>query len=135
MKDCIKIEEIKMFLETGLMIICNETWHYKPKEDSVISEFVGLDSDGEIITKRGFFTIDDIKPLVKPLSSLTFEDLENLGNRYDVRIIDEDNAYLFRDEDGLRNPLEWSFQDINYLASKHYDIFNWIGRGLAEEIK
>ena len=60
------------------------------------------------------------KPLLKPMSFLSDEDKINL--------------YLFTKEDidfCIENPLMLPYYDIQYLLSKHFDVFGLINNGLA----
>lgn len=117
MKNVIKIEEIKMYLGTvlqcrvkyvgGIIIDTVETLNY-------INPNCGHELNVLIKSNDIGFGIDEIIPFVKPLSKLT----------------DEDNAKIESYNENYTR-LEMTMQQINYLASKHYDIFNWIGRGLA----
>lgn len=73
------------------------------------------------------------KPILRPLSDLTFEDLDKLGKRYGIQVNDEE-VHVFRDLDENRNPLEWRYEDIQYLLSRHFDVFGLIEKGLAIDI-
>jgi len=137
MKDCIKIEEIKMFLGTNLKVNVNE-----PCVSPKIKWFIySVDIKGDCAMFDNSRRVDcvpleDITPLVKPLSSLTDEILKEMYPRIDMKYVDSLSCKDTGDvtEDSYNRILS-SMIICNILASKHYDIFNWIGRGLAKEIK
>lgn len=70
----------------------------------------------------------EIKPLLIPLSALTDEHKKSLSD-YDQSII---GNYLY-DGGKFSLPLlqKLSFYGADFLASKHYDVFNLIPSGLA----
>jgi len=164
MKDCIKTEEIKMFLGTDLKVNVNE-----PYASPKIKWFIhSVDIKGNCAMFDNSRRVDcvpleDITPLVKPLSSLTDEELISMfliANQYDrehkhykierkgrftkiiytgdyrgdyavIELYTELNNIIF-------HTLSSSICVIamyNQLAEHYVDIFNWIGRGLANEIK
>ena len=137
MKDCIKTEEIKMFLGTDLKVNVNE-----PYASPKIKWFIhSVDIKGNCAMFDNSRRVDcvpleDITPLVKPLSSLTDEILKEMYPRIDMKYVDSLSCKDTGDvtEDSYNRILS-SMIICNILASKHYDIFNWIGRGLAKEIK
>jgi len=72
-------------------------------------------------------------PILRPLSDLTFEDLELLGKRYEIQVEGE-VVHVFRDLDENTNPTEWRHDDIQYLLSRHFDVFGLIEKGLAVDM-
>ena len=91
----------------------------------------GVDEALVIDNNEDEYYLSEIKPLIKPLSSITFEEEQYLIKECGRRFDKTDNRFGF---DGAMS-FEDTYKAINFLASKHYDIFNWIERGLAEEIK
>jgi hypothetical protein len=75
-------------------------------------------------------SIIDFKPILRPLSDLTFEDMEVLKDKYDVI----EGSTMFRDKDTSINPTEWRYDDIQYLFSRHFDVFGLIEKGLAIDV-
>ncbi len=63
------------------------------------------------------------KPLLKSMRNLTQEDIINLK-----LFVKADIEYV------IDNPLMCDYHEIQYLLSKHYDIFGLISSGLAIEI-
>ena len=63
------------------------------------------------------------KPLLKPMKNLNKEDIIRLH-----LFIDSDKNYV------IENPLNCCYDDLQYLISEHYDIFNLIENNLAVEI-
>ena len=85
------------------------------------------------------FIAYNIKPLLRPLSSLT-EEIEHNGERFvpkdkihNYTKVDE-NGTLYVLVDGTQwqsNPLRWGYETVNWLISLHFDVFGLIDRGLA----
>ncbi len=66
--------------------------------------------------------IEDIKPILRPLSDMTEEEREEFKNvRYGHRLLD---ISLFID-------LELSATYVKWLLSKHFDLFGLVEAGLA----
>jgi len=163
MKDYIKVEELKMYLGTNLQVqykgIINGIELSKYREEYnkrnlyscdfpfSTEELEPFNSPKEIIGNRvGYIKIIEdwkngtsvrvgtmkaglkrftlfgggFKPIVKPLSKLTEEDKKGMTK-------DDIIAAKL----GFTSNISLSAAMI--LASKHYDIFNWLGRGLAIE--
>jgi len=69
----------------------------------------------------GSYHISDFKPILKSLSYLTKEELKSQGFWHHI-------DYLTNEK---QNPLEAPFNMVQYLLSKHYDIYGLIEKGLA----
>ena len=136
MKDCIKIEELKMFLESELQVtlvndVCKK--HLTLTTIDVVDDCCGLYDDYLLYSE--FYSINGIKPLVKPLSELTQKEADTLGDCLDM-------DYIELLDNGQNNELSYNIGKmiggnliVNELAKRHYDIFNWIGRGLANKLE
>ena len=72
---------------------------------------------------KGFNT-SDFKPILRPLSDLTKEELKNQG--FETHI-----DYLTHEKG---NPIFAPYQMVEYLFSQHFDIFNLIDQDLAIDI-
>lgn len=115
----LEIKHIAPYLEHGLRCkIVNG-------DKELIGTLNGLYADGSCVfadiveSEHGF---ESIKPLLKPLSELSDEEIEDIERREGIDCV---NIIGFRTE-----TLEYrTFQD---LVSKHYDIFGLIDNGLAE---
>ncbi len=131
MKDCIKIEEIKMFVGTGLkfnglrdvqILSCIEFVQDEPR-----AWVAGCDYGVIELTDK------DFKPLVKPVKELwEHHTKDEIEDKYGVCDYDtsSNNSLIFSCTEFYE-----IHDSLTKLANEHYDIFDWIGRGLAEEIK
>jgi hypothetical protein len=66
-----------------------------------------------------------IKPILRPLSDMTEEEIEWLDEHddfYDKNLSDETEPFVI---------IEWQAERIKYLISKHFDVFGLIEAGLA----
>jgi len=75
------------------------------------------------VTLNGF-NYKENKLLLKSMKSLSNEDVVRLK-----LFVDADKQYL------IDNPLNCCYDDLQYLLSKHYDVFGFIDAGFAKEIK
>lgn len=115
-----------------------ESWNYEwDQELSVIEVLEDIDKDG-YINKTKVYNVEDIKPYLFPLSSMTDkqekEIQEIVGN--------PDNACIIRKTDGLElwldfidtDPTIWVdtiFEVQDYLNKNHFDYRGLIPMGLA----
>jgi len=138
MDDKIKVEELKMFWGTGLMVEV-EAWNNSMDGVDYVESIKLTDYTFEDLT--GTFPADSYKsmlPLVRPLTYLTHE-IEVDGKSFEpldaLRLQShEDHQIRYRLNVG-KEFNEWlPLRVANALASWHFDIFNWIPRGLAKEI-
>lgn len=84
---------------------------------------VSIDTFGEscVIGMNGMsyrFTVDAIKPILRPLSEMTAEERKTWAN---VRF--PDNTRL--------EPIQWEAESVRYLLSRQFDLFGLIEAGLA----
>jgi len=115
----LEIKHIAPYLPYGLRCkVVND-------DKELIGTLTGLYADGccvfaDIVeSEHGF---ESIKPLLKPLSELSDEEIEDIERREGIDCV---NIIGFRTE-----TLEYrTFQD---LVSNHYDVFGLIDNGLAE---
>lgn len=115
-----------------------ESWNYEwDQELSVIEVLEDIDKDG-YINRTKVYNVEDIKPYLFPLSSMTEEQekeiQEIVGN--------PDNACIIRKTDGLElwlnfidtDPTIWVdtiFEVQDYLNKNHFDYRGLIPMGLA----
>lgn len=82
--------------------------------------------DGDFIGYKGKNYFTNIQPILRKLSDMTEEEMNECGNL----------IYDFSDDEEL-NRWKWSDFDFgcaeqfHYLLSKHFDLFNLIPEGLA----
>lgn len=127
LEDCISIDELKMFLGTGLKM---KTPHAE------ICFFDGLK-----ISKRNCVLFDmgvaceimNIQPYVKSLSKMKDDEKLYIETKFGWRFGSyvNDNQLCFN---------SWTCGDsmfviLKYLIEHGYDVFNWLGRRLAIELK
>lgn len=89
--------------------------------------------------EKEMVSIEDIKPILRPLSDLTIE-IEHNGERFSPKNrIDQytqvgGDGKLYLLVDGALwscNPLSWDYYLVVKLISWHFDVFGLIGKGLA----
>jgi hypothetical protein len=138
-EDKISVHEIKMFIGTGLEI-------YGHDEVSDIGECV-VCNDGDLrYVERGDyhssncdFNLSDYPPIVRPISHISKE-IDHEGMTFIPTEVLFSSQYNFGKEMRVipqsmfrENPKNWPVWAVSAAASMHFDIFNWIGRGLAKE--
>ena len=97
-----------------------ESWNFEWDEElSVIEVLKDIDKDGYINNTK-VYTVDDIKPYLFPLSSMTEEEKEEYC-QLQQRVIYNSNGVI--NEDVTKY--------INWCYKKHLDINNLIPMGLA----
>lgn len=118
MTDRITADEIAIFLGTGLQA--------RVHGDRVSCTVEGLDlgleakDKPEIILERVSVPIDKMRPIVRPLSSITKTE------KVALRISDVQWAILHNA--GYKIPESLMYRTVRALVSKHYDLFDWLGR-------
>lgn len=131
----LELKHLSPYLPYGLKCLNQNL----PDEEFVVEELIGISDhimwSGRFSAKHGsnHIPVSAIKPTLRPLSDLTFEDLDKLGKRYDIQVNNEE-VHVFRDLDENTNPLEWRYEDVQYLLSRHFDVFGLIEKGLAIDI-
>lgn len=130
MNSQITIEELAGYLPWGLKV--------KDEFSGVVMTLNGLSCDneegiwllGSKVLHRRLYT--EIKPLVYPLSALTEVSKQKFEERTDDGFINWFNSDILDFDDIEILSLEHlPYGTINWLIRNHYDIFNWISRGLA----
>jgi hypothetical protein len=71
--------------------------------------------------------VDKIKPILKDMSELTREELEEVGFNSHI-------DYLTYENQGVEWTLKAPFAMVQYLLSEHYDIYRLIPEGLAIDV-
>lgn len=88
------------------------------------------------------FCLEQIKPILRPLSSMTIEEIEELNSLIDdsVRVVVSSGNWVYIEgssSDPWDSKPTLSLDDINkineYFFSKHLDVFILIDKGLAIE--
>ena len=87
-----------------------------------VSEGIPYMSDSNGITYA--FEVEDVFPILKPMSELTKDELREAGFNYYI-------DYLTHENKGVEWTLRAPYNMIEYIASKHYDYQDLIGKGLA----
>ena len=145
MKLELELKHIASYLPYGL--------EWKRNNDDSIYEVTSIDaSKPHVLAELGFcskeeFGIDRIDkgtPILRPLSSMTIEEIEELNSLIDssVRIVVSSGNYVYvegANSDPWDGKPTLSLDDINkineYFFSKHFDVFRLIDKGLAIEKK
>lgn len=132
MPDKITIDELKLYLGTGL----------KFKRRDRVYTMRGIEqqelSFDLILTESHKAEINEIKPLVRPLSQLA-EEIKVDGKRFVPSIELAWSLYRGVPMDELIEPLR--FTEALLLASWHFDVFGWLqrtgpdGESLAEVLE
>jgi len=117
------MRDVKEFLH--LYLGCQCFVHIDDDEEMILH---GVGTDGIWINSEfyqfGDSTTNLIKPILRPLSDITQDELKEAGAiSKDIIIKNDDNA------DSSESEL-W-FNYTRYLLSKHFDLFNLIPEGLA----
>ena len=104
--------------------------------------FGGYDGCDYTMSKVGLsavddnFPIDDIKPYLFPLSSMTEEQKKELNKKFNVQLLGNDIYSIHYHSEGCWDTdLELDFQDwlwfINWCYKNHFDVNKLIEKGLA----
>lgn len=119
-------EELCARLPYGVKFI-REAWNYEwDQEMSIVETLEDIDKDGYIDNTK-VYTIEDIKPYLRPMSRMTEEEREYLQTLHDI-ISDENYG------DGF-SPAAWNAILLfnNYCHKHHLDNAGLIEKGLALE--
>ena len=83
-------------------------------------------------TVRDTFSINDVKPYLFPLSSMTEEQIEELGieRDKDTLLLAQGLRRIGEGDKSLKGKLI-AYNAIDWLNKNHFDFRNLIGRGLA----
>ena len=109
------LKDLSARLPYGVKFL-RESWIYEwDQELSVIEVLEGIDKDGYINNTK-VYTVEDIKPYLRSMSSMTDEEYDELC---------ECNKLIFIGE---------SRKEIDWLNAHHFDYRYLIERGLAIEV-
>ena len=131
-------------------IINNETTYGRDVESECIDAIKKISFDAcSVYTEwLGYETdIEDIKPYLRPMSSMTEEERKEFSKLLDRRYCEEDweghisisycieidNVYT-DDGDGIKYPTPFSMTAIDWLNEHHFDYRGLIEKGLAIEV-
>lgn len=129
----LEIKHLAPYLPYGLMIDAS----YYDEEKPLIISYIDNNLNAIVLCGQnvGAFAIpiiqeydlDKAKPILKPLSELTKEELrtQGFGSHID---------YLTHENKGVEWTLKAPYEMVNYLFEKHYDVFRLIDQGLAIDI-
>ena len=102
-----------------------ESWNYElDQELSVIEVLEDIDKDGYINNTK-IYTVEDIKPYLCPMSSMTkeeYEELRKIDKYYGIAHLSEINDW------------EPGYKSIDWLNSHHFDYRGLIPKNLAIEV-
>lgn len=110
-----------MFLGTGLSCQYENPKWEEGCQQAIISDKLKGIIGNDIYIGNEVLELEEFMPLVKSLDDITEED-EREAEELDLKYADYPPIILYQ-------------KRINFLASKHYDICDWLGRGLANEIR
>ena len=118
---------------------CRDSWNYEwDQEMSVVEVLEDIDKDG-YINYHKVYKVWDIKPYLRPMSSMTEEELKELNDKYGSI------AYFFIQEPPYYHGLQAQHEDIgsieisefskiyDWLNAHHFDYRCLIEKGLAFE--
>lgn len=120
----LELKHILPYLDSKLKAVDNQA-----EPDDNIIEIIGFsNTDGniEVFDQHGNYDIklSDIKPILRPLSDLTREEFE-------LQVFNSHIDYLTYENKGTEWTLKAPFDMVQYLFSKHIDVFGLIEKGLA----
>ena len=120
-----------------------ESWNYEwDLELSVIEVLKDIDKDGYINNTK-VYKVEDIKPYLRPMSSMTEEELKELKTLCSIYIPTDSPTIGFEDygilvfTHHLTNntySFKLNIDIIDWLNAHHFDYRNLIERGLAIEV-
>ena len=138
----LELTHIAPYLPYGLMVNVNDS-------DLCIKDFTGeissweyyntrFDVWNEYKIKSHMVGIENIKPILRPLSSMTVEEVEELNSLIDdsVRVVVSSGKWVYI-ESASSDPWDGSLSldSINiineYLFKNHFDVFNLVDKNLA----
>ena len=88
-------------------------------------EKLGINIDSSFIRR---FSVDDVKPYLFPLSSMTEEQKEELNNIFDLDV----EIAIAHIKKGIPN-LFTGLNRLNWFIKNHFDIYGLIPMGLAND--
>jgi len=124
----IPIEELKVFLGHNLQCIC-ENKYYHLKAIDLCDNSVSISIENYYCSISTNLKCVDF--IVRPMSHFNCEIEKDEIKLIPANIMGWSSQ--FNPGDHLEDPYQLCFKDMDLLASWGFDIFNWIGRGLAGE--
>lgn len=134
------LKDLSARLPYGVKFL-RESWNYEwDQELSVIEVLEDIDKDGYINNTK-VYTVEDIKPYLRSMSSMTEderEELEHLSEEYFGKALDK------QIQESLSSSNRNESEILEYIASSvivdwfnahHFDYRGLIGKGLALESK
>jgi len=137
----LELKHISPYLPYGLK--CQTFWINEDNsiEEEGISEIVGIKIDCDNSTENPIkvvrktrpnskyltyyaYNYNECKPILRPLSDLTKDELREQGFWHHI-------DYLTHEK---QNPIKAPYKMVEYLFSKHFDVFGLIESGLAIDI-
>ncbi len=134
-----KIENIAPYIPFGLKVQCKK--HFvtygktpilevngisKTDDNNWQYEFILPDSD----LRTALITDTNFKPLLKDMSDLTREELEEAGFDHHIDFLTYELQNNFNNKNYWRAK-QAPYEHIEYLISQHYDVFNLLYYGQA----
>ena len=102
---------------------CRDTWNYEwDQEMSVVEVLEDVDKDG-YINDHKVYKVDDIKPYLRPMSSMTEEEINEF-------ILISDTVFWLGEK---RSTCILSLEQMDWLNAHHFDYRRLIEKGLALE--
>ena len=134
------LKDLSARLPYGVKFL-RESWIYEwDQELSVIEVLEDIDKDGYINNTK-VYTVEDIKPYLRSMSSMTEderEELEHLSEEYFGKALDkqiqESLSSSNRNESEILEYIASSVI-VDWLNAHHFDYRGLIGKGLALESK
>ena len=115
------LKDLSARLPYGVKFL-RESWNYEwDQELSVVEALEDIDKDGYINNTK-VYKVEDIKPYLRPMSSMTKEEKEEYDSKR-KHICDEYNRYCFD-----------TVESIDWLNELHFDYRGLIKKGLAIEV-
>lgn len=118
------LKDLSARLPYGVKFL-RESWNYEwDQELSVIEVLEDIDKDGYINNTK-VYTIEDIKPYLRSMSSMTeeeYEEIRKIDKYYGIAPLSEINDW------------EPGYKSIDWLNSHHFDYRGLIPKNLAIEV-
>ena len=114
---------------------CRDSWNYEwDQEMSVVEVLEDIDKEG-YINYHKVYKVWDIKPYLRPLSSMTEEEIKEFRKNsdfeereaYEVRANGENKIVI------LQADCDLSAKELDWLNAHHFDYRGLIEKGLALE--
>ena len=120
------LEDLCAILPYGIKFL-RESWNYEwDQELSVIEILEDIDKDG-YINKTKVYNVEDIKPYLFPLSTMTKEQKTECLKGTSLEISKYDEIYGYSEY----TDLECYLKVIDWLNAHHFDFRGLIEKGLA----